>query len=82
MTTNLKEFFLNERFGFDYRLLQQKTINRNYLRMGINDAITFDTDIKGIDSLTVSEPTADRRGDIGFKVLLKDGTTIESEVGA
>ena len=82
MTTNLKEFFLNERFGFDYRLLQQKTINKNYLRMGINDAVTFDHDIKGIDSLTVSEPTADRRGAIGFKVLLKDGTTIESEVSA
>jgi hypothetical protein len=82
MTTNLKEFFLNERFGFDYRLLQQKTINKNYLRMGINDAITFDTDIKGIDSLTVSEPTTDRNATIGFKVLLKNGTTIESEVSA
>jgi len=82
MTTNLKEFFLNERFGFDYRLLQQKTINKNYLRMGINDAITFDPEIKGIDSLTVSEQTADRRASIGFKVLLKNGTTIESEVSA
>ena len=82
MTTNLKEFFLNERFGFDYRLLQQKTINKNYLRMGINDAITIDPDIKSIDGLTVSDPTTDRKALIGFKVLLKDGTTIESEVGA
>ena len=82
MTTNLKEFFLNERFGFDYRLLQQKTINKNYLRIGINDAITFDQEIKGIDGLTVSEPTSDRKALIGFKVLLKNGTTIESEVSA
>jgi hypothetical protein len=80
MTTNLKEFFLNERFGFDYRLFQQKTINKNYLRLGINDAITIDSDIKSIDNLTVSEPTADRNVLIGFRVLLKDGTTIESEV--
>ncbi len=82
MTTNLKEFFLNERFGFDYRLLKQKTINKNYLRMGINDAITIDPDIKSIDGLTVSDQTTDRKALIGFKVLLKDGTTIESEVGA
>ena len=80
MTTNLKEFFLNERFGFDYRLLQQKTINKNYLRMGINDAITIDPEIKGIDSLTVSEPTPERTASIGLRVLLKDGTSIESEV--
>jgi hypothetical protein len=82
VTTNLKEFFLNERFGFDYRLLQQKTINKSYLRMGINGAVTFDSDIKSIDSLTVSEPTADRNVSIGFRVQLKDGTTIESEVTA
>lgn len=82
MTTNLKEFFLNERFGFDYRLLQQKTINKNYLRLGINDATTFDSEIKGIDNLTVSEPTAVRNATIGFKVLLKNGATIESEVTA
>jgi hypothetical protein len=50
--------------------------------MGINDAITIDPDIKSIDSLTVSEPTADRKASIGFKVLLKNGTTIESEVSA
>lgn len=82
MTTNLKEFFLNERFGFDYRLLQQKTINKNYLRMGINDAVTIDPDIKSIDNLTVSEPTPERTASISFRVLLKDGTTIESEVSA
>jgi hypothetical protein len=82
MTTNLKEFFLNERFGFDYRILQQKTINKNYLRMGINDAVTIDPDIKSIDNLTVSGPTPERTASIIFRVLLKDGTSIESEVTA
>lgn len=80
LTTNKNEWFLNKSFGLDYELLHQKTINENYLRLGIIEALTIDKRVKSILDLKIVVDSAERKADITFKILLNDGKTVESVV--
>lgn len=80
LTTNKKEWFLNKYFGLDYDLLHQKTINENYLRVGIIEALTIDPRVKTILELNIVVDDQNRTAEISFKIILNDGQIIESEV--
>lgn len=80
LTTNKKEWFLNKDFGLDYELLHQKTLNENYLRVGIIEALTIDPRVKTILNLSITADETNRTAEISFKIILNDGTTVESEV--
>ena len=80
LTTNKKEWFLNKDFGLDYNLLHQKTINEDYLRIGIIEALTIDKRVKTILDLTIVADDEKRTALISFKIIKNDGTTVESEV--
>ena len=80
LTTNKKEWFLNKDFGLDYELLHQKTLNENYLRVGIIEALTIDPRVKTILNLAIIADETNRTAQISFKIILNDGTTVESEV--
>ncbi len=80
LTTNKKEWFLNKDFGLDYELLHQKTLNENYLRVGIIEALTIDPRVKTILNLAIIADETNRTAQISFKIILNDGTTVKSEV--
>ena len=80
LTTNKNEWFLNKDFGLDYNLLHQKTINEDYLRIGIIEALTIDKRVKTILDLTIVADDEKRTALISFKIIKNDGTTVESEV--
>ena len=80
LTTNKKEWFLNKDFGLDYELLHQKTLNENYLRVEIIEALTIDPRVKTILNLSIIADETNRTAQISFKIILSDGTTVESEV--
>lgn len=80
LTANINEFFLEITHGFDYSLLKTKQPDNNLIRLGLIDAITQDTRVDNISNLIINLDNATRKLTVNFKILLKTGNTVESEV--
>lgn len=80
LTTNLREFFLDPGMGLDYEDLRDRAIDEGAMRLALVDAITQDGRVKSVELTSFVEYKIDRTADVRFKVKMKDGSTIESEV--
>lgn len=79
-STNIKEFFLDPEHGFDYGVLKVKKPDQNTLRLALINAATQDQRVKTANLLVFKLGQEKRKAVIEFKLKMKNGSTIESEV--
>ncbi|MGY3186439.1 DUF2634 domain-containing protein [Lysinibacillus sp. TE18511] len=75
--TNLKEWFLNEEFGLDFKRVLEKS-TKNEARAEVMRVLSQEERIKEINSVEIND--ANRIRTIVFAVTLIDGTVINKEV--
>lgn len=77
--TNLKEWFLDERFGIDFTLILGKS-NDEEARAEVLRVLSQEERVASIDSLTISNDFTNRIRTIRYSVTLIDGSTLIDEV--
>ena len=80
LTANLREFVLDLDHGFDYSGMRDKTINESIVRLALIDAVSQDKRVKSAELVSFDEYKINRSAAIRFKITMKSGDVIESEV--
>lgn len=79
-STNTNEFFLNPDHGFNYEALKVKNPDHNLIRLALISAATQDKRVKTASLTGIDLNKSERSAVVRFKITMKSGNTIESEV--
>lgn len=79
LSTNKREWFFNPAFGLDFRSVTGKSTD-SQIRAAVIEAISQEERVELIEDLTITKDRQSRRLSVFFRVRIRSGETIESEV--
>lgn len=79
LSTNKREWFLDPAFGLDFKAVTGKSTD-SQIRAALIEAISQEERVELIEDLIIKKDRQSRRLSVFFRVRIRSGKTIESEV--
>ena len=73
LSTNLKEWFLNEAFGLDYAAIQTKQVDKDNIRIALLEAIFQESRVEEVTEINIEFNHKERNILISFKFRTANG---------